>query len=166
MEMAKRQQATRVCRQLTPRQVTFAKNLLSGATITEAARKAGYSGKNPAQSGHQALKAIRLSMPELLDELGLTERTLMEKHLVRKLHAKITKLATRKGEFTDYVELEDHDTQLKAIDMMLRMHGAYAPKDPQEAAHFGVKVVVIDVPRPQHGVFMADIGPGELPGAS
>jgi hypothetical protein len=37
------------------------------------------------------------------------------------------------------------------------MHGA--PKDPKEAAQFGVKVVIIDVPRPLHGVFMADIGP-------
>jgi hypothetical protein len=53
----------------------------------------------------------------------LTERTLIEKHLVPKLHAKITKLATRNGEFIDYVELEDHNTQLKALDMMLRMHG-------------------------------------------
>ena len=54
---------------------------------------------------------------------NLTKRTLIEKHLVPKLHAKITKLATRNGEFIDYVELEDHNTQLKALDMMLRMHG-------------------------------------------
>jgi hypothetical protein len=29
----------------------------------------------------------------------------------------------RYGDFTDYVELEDHGTQSKAIDMMLRMQG-------------------------------------------
>ena len=72
-----------------------------------------------------------------------------------------TKLAVEKGEFTDHVELEDHDTQLKAIDMMLRMHGAYAPKDPKEAAQFGVKVVIVDIPRPQVGVWMPDVGPGD-----
>jgi hypothetical protein len=44
--------------------------------------------------------------------------------------------------------------------MMLRMHGAYAPKDPKEAAQFGVRV-----PRLQHGVFMPDVGPGQLPRA-
>jgi len=103
---------------------------------------------------------------ELLDELGLTERTLIEKHLVPKLHAKITKLATRNGEFTDYVELENHDTQLKAPDIAFRLHGAYAPKDPKDAAQFGVKVVIIDVPRPQLGVFMPDIKPGDLPPVS
>jgi hypothetical protein len=34
--------------------------------------------------------------------------------------------------------------------------------DPKEAAQFGVKVVVIDVPRPQHGAWMPGIGPGDL----
>jgi len=43
----------------------------------------------------------------------------------------------------------------------LCLHEAYAPKDPKEAAHFAVKVVVIDVPRPQLGVWMPDIGPGD-----
>jgi len=164
--LAKRQRPTQTCKQLTPRQALFARSLLGGRTITEAARIAGYSEKNLAQSGHQALKAIRLSVPELLDELGLTERTLIEKHLVPKLHAKITKLATRNGEFTDYVELENHDTQLKALDIAFRLHGAYAPKDPKDAAQFGVKVVIIDVPRPQLGVFMPDIKPGDLPPVS
>jgi phage terminase small subunit len=40
-------------RQLTPRQVAFAEHLLESDTITEAARKAGYSDKNLSQSGHQ-----------------------------------------------------------------------------------------------------------------
>jgi hypothetical protein len=112
------------------------------------------------------LQGIRLRVPEILDQAGYSVSVLIEKHLAPKLKATTTKLAVDKGEFTDHVELEDHDTQLKAIDMMLRMHGAYAPKDPKEAAHFGVKVVVIDVPRPQLGVFMPDIKPGDLPPVS
>ena len=112
------------------------------------------------------LQGIRLRVPEILDQAGYSVSVLIEKHLAPKLTATTTKLAVEKGEFTDHVELEDHDTQLKAIDMMLRMHGAYAPKDPKEAAQFGVKVVVIDVPRPQLGVFMPDIKPGDLPPVS
>jgi hypothetical protein len=54
----------------------------------------------------------------------------------------------------------------RALDKAFRLHGAYAPKDPKEAAQFGVKVVIIDVPRPQYDVFMPDIGPGQLLGAS
>jgi hypothetical protein len=33
----------------------------------------------------------------------------------------------------------------------------------QRAAQLVMKVVIIDVPRPQHGVFMADISPSHLP---
>jgi hypothetical protein len=28
------------------------------------------------------------------------------------------------------------------------LHGSYAPRDPKEAAQFGIKVVVVDIPRP------------------
>jgi hypothetical protein len=97
-----------------------------------------------------------------MDEMGLSPQVLIEKHLVPKLHAKITKFATRNGEFTDYVELEDHNTQLKAIDMMLRMHGAYAPRDPKEAAVWregGDRRRAATADR----VFMPDIKPGDLP---
>ena len=79
----------------------------------------------------------------MLDNAGYSVPVLIEKHIAPKLSATVTKLAAEGGKFTDFVELEDHDTQLKAADMMLRMHGAYAPKDPKEAAHFGVKVMLL-----------------------
>jgi hypothetical protein len=108
-----------------------------------------------------ALEALRSKMLELMDEAGLTAQVIIEKYLAPKLYAKTTKLAIDDGKFTDFVDLEDHGTQMQAIDTMLKMHGAYAPKDPKEAAQFGVKVVIIDVPRPQHGVYMPDVGPGD-----
>ena len=146
---------------LTLRQSRFAKAFIKSKSAKDAAIAAGYSPKYAAQSAHQALQGIRLRVPELLDKAGYSVPVLIEKHLAPKLTATTTKLAVEKGEFTDHVELEDHDTQLKAIDMMLRMHGAYAPKDPKEAAQFGVKVVIIDVPRPPDGVYMPDVGPGD-----
>jgi len=46
--------------------------------------------------------------------------------------------------------------------MMLRLQGAYLPRDQQEPAHFGVKVIIVDVPRPRRdGVIIPDIGPGD-----
>jgi phage terminase small subunit len=72
MRIAKRRKANRRCRQLTPRQAIFTRSLLGGATITEAARNAGYSEKNLAQSGHQAFQVLRSKMPELMDEMELT----------------------------------------------------------------------------------------------
>jgi len=148
---------------LTLRQSRFAKAFIKSKRAKDAAIAAGYSPKYAAQSAHQALQGMLLRVPEILDKAGYSVPELIEKHLAPKLAATTTKLAVENGEFTDHVELEDQDTQLKAIDMMLRMHGAYAPKDPKEAAQFGIKVVIIDVPRPQHGTFMADVGPAKVP---
>jgi hypothetical protein len=53
------------------------------------------------------------------------------------------------------------------LDIYARIAGAYAPKDPAEAAPFGVKVIVIDIPRPRKDIdWMPDIGPGQLPPAN
>jgi hypothetical protein len=147
----------------TLRQSRLAKEIAKGRSLKEAAIAAGYPAKHASQSAHQALQGIRLRVPEMLNEAGYSVPVLIEKHIAPKLSATVTKLAVKDGKFTDTVELEDHDTQLKAADMMLRMHGAYAPKDPKEAAQFGIKVVIIDVPRPQHGTFMPDVGPAKLP---
>jgi hypothetical protein len=148
---------------LTMRQSRLVKEIAKRGSLKEAAIAAGYPAKHASQSAHQALQGIRLRVPEMLDQAGYSIPVLIEKHIAPKLSARVTKLAVKDGKFTDFVELEDHETQLKAADTMLRMHGAYAPKDPAEAAQFGVKVVVIDVPRPQRGVYMPDIGPGPLP---
>jgi hypothetical protein len=37
---------------------------------------------------------------------------------------------------------------LNALKELFLLHGTYAPRDPKEAAQFGVKVIVVDVPRP------------------
>ena len=73
-----------------------------------------------------------------------------------------TKFAQDDGKFSDYIDVENLDVRDRALDKAFRLHGAYAPKDPKEAAQFGVKVVIIDVPRPQHGVWMPDVGPGAI----
>src|SRR6266851_328808 len=127
--MAKPRKANQARRHLTPRQVALAKRLLDGATITDAARDAGYSGKNLAQSGHQALKAIRLNMTELLDEIGLTERALIEKHLVPLLSATTTKVFQHKGEVSETRKVSDNDARLKALDLAFRLRGSYAAKE-------------------------------------
>jgi len=123
--MAKRQKPTQACKQLTPRQALFVKSLASGGTITQAARNAGYSGKNLAQSGHQVLKTIQSKMPEVMDEAGLGARELIEKYLVPLLHATTTKFFSYKGRITDWVTVPDNHTRLMAVDMVLRLWGAY-----------------------------------------
>ena len=148
MRIAKRQEANRRCRQLTPRQAIFTSSLLGCATITEAARNAGYSEKNLAQSGHQALEVLRSKMPELMGEMGLTAQMLIEKYLVPLLSATTAKLFQYKGKITDCVIVPDNHTRLLALDMVFRLTGAYATRASTTAAGPGVKVIEIDVPRP------------------
>jgi hypothetical protein len=149
---------------LTPRQIAFTKHLLTGATITEAARKAGYSEKNLAQSGHQALQTIRLKGPELMARLELTPSVLIEKYLVPLLSATKTKFFQYKGKIIESRAVPDHHTRLMALDMAFRLMGAYASYESVPSAQAGVNVVIVDVPGPQQG--MPDIGHGALADAT
>ena len=47
------------------RQQKVVKELAKGKTLTQAAKEAGYSGKNPAQFGYQALAQLRGRVPDL-----------------------------------------------------------------------------------------------------
>jgi Terminase small subunit len=143
-------------------QSEFAKAYMTSRTLGEAAIAAGASPKNARNSGYQLLKQLRLKkVPEVMDELGLSVPELIHNYLRPLLTAKETKFAQDEGEFTDFIELENLDIRDRAVDKAFRLHGAYAPKDPKEAAQFGVKVVIIDVPRPQVGVWMPDVGAGD-----
>jgi hypothetical protein len=135
-------------KQLTPRQIAFARNVVKGTTIIEAARKAGYSEKNLAQSGHQALKAIRLRAPELMDDLGLSLRVLIEKHLVPLLSATTIKHFQYKGKVKQVFKIPDNSARLRALNIALILLGAYATTDSKLNEPKGIEVIIVDVPRP------------------
>ena len=83
-----------------------------------------------------------------MDDAGLSERALIQKHLVPLLDATTTKFCTYKGKISDWVTVPDHHTQLCAIDIALRLHGAFSPRKSADAAYPGMRVVVED-PHPQ-----------------
>ena len=87
-------------------------------------------------------------MPELMDEVGLTAQVLIEKYLVPLFDATTTKFCTYKGKIGDSVTVPDNHTQLRALDIALRLHGAYTSKKSADSAHPGMRVVVED-PLPQ-----------------
>jgi phage terminase small subunit len=62
---------------INSRQRTFLKPYAKGKTLKEAALQAGYSPKNAAQSGFQALKGVQGRIPKLMDEVGLSDRVLI-----------------------------------------------------------------------------------------
>jgi hypothetical protein len=132
----------------TARQQALVDNIPTSKTLAEAAIKAGYPAKNARQSAFQALQGMRARLPDLMDQLGLSEQVLIDKHLRRHLNAKRIHYFQKDGKVKDSRKTEALEIQSKALDMAFQLHGSYAPRDPAEAAQFGIKVVVVDIPRP------------------
>lgn len=135
---------------LTMRQSRMAKILSeqTAKTAAEAAILAGYSPKTARQGGHQAIERIKKRAPDILDEIGLTLHAVIDKSLRPLLTATETRVFQHEGEVTDYVELADNGTRLRATNMALELHGAYPTEQEKQQGSLGVEVVVIDVPRP------------------
>jgi hypothetical protein len=114
-------------KRLTPMQSKLVKNLAKGMSITDAALEAGYSENCPAQSGSQALDAIRRKMPELLDRTGLTEEGVIEKYLKPLMNAKEMEFAKFEGKITDARSVVAWGPRAQGLDMYFRLRGSYAP---------------------------------------
>jgi len=132
-------------KKLTPRQHAFVKNLAKGASQKDAFIAAGYKAKHPDQGAHQALKQIQGNVPQIMDQMGLTDHLLIEKYLVPLLDAEETKFFNEGKKRINVAALGIRHT---ALDTAFKLRGSYAPRDPKEAEQFGIKVVVVDIPRP------------------
>jgi hypothetical protein len=132
-------------KRLQSRQDKFVKAYPNGKTLGDAAIEAGYSAKNPHQSGYQALKQIKGRIPEVMNELGLTDRLLIQKYLIPLLEAKETKFFKKGKRRINFPALGIRHT---ALDTAFKLRGSYVRRDPKEAEQFGNMVVVVDIPRP------------------
>jgi hypothetical protein len=84
-------------------------------------------------------------VPELLERHGLGEEVLIEKYLLPLLEANETKF------FNDgkkQIEVQALTIRHAALRTAFELHGSYAPRDPKEAAQYGVRVIRVDIPRP------------------
>jgi hypothetical protein len=101
------------------------------------------------------MQQIRGRVPDLMARNGLDENTLIYKYLLPLLEAEETIFTRFNGKFKDQRQVAALTVRLNALRESFPLHGSYAPRDPAEAAQFGIKVVVIDVPRPPE---MIDVG--------
>lgn len=114
---------------LTPRQRKLIKARVEGKTFTEAAKVAGYSSK---QTAHRAMtnadanKAMRIA----LHKAGLTPQFITEK--VRELFG-ATRLYGKEG-----IEHADNQAQLGAVEVALKITGAFAPQKVDQSAQANV----------------------------
>jgi hypothetical protein len=160
--MASKKLDRRKRKELSPRQMKLIKARAEGKTYAQAAIEAGYPAKNAAQSGYQALSQIRGRVQDLLDKAGLDERTTIEKYLKPALEATETIYAQSKGKFTDKREVIAWGPRLTALKEAFLLQGSYAPRDPREAAQYGVKIIIADIQGPpgEVNIFKDMLPPG------
>ena len=118
-------------RPLTAKQQVYFKLLCEAVPATEAARRAGYSQRNPAQSAYQASRSIRERVQYALFEVGLTPEGLIHKYLFPALEAEETEFCKFKGKITDSRKAPAWEVRLRAIEIVAEMGGYYASKSPQ-----------------------------------
>ena len=82
---------------------------------------------------------------DLMDEMGLTDRALIENYLVPLLDAEETKFFNEGKKRINVPALGITHT---ALDTAFKLRGSYAQRNPKETEQFGNKVIIIDVPRP------------------
>ena len=95
-----------------------------------------------------------------MDEIGPTDRALIENYLVPLLEAKETKFFKDGDKRINVAAL---GIRHAALDTAFKLRGSYAPRNPAEAAQFGIRVVVVDIPRPPKLIDVKTGGNGEAP---
>ena len=101
---------------------------------------------------------MRGRVPDLMNQIGISERELIDKHLRRQLTVKRTISVQKDGKSAAKYTVDDSQTQIRALHLAFPLHGSYAPRNQKEAAQLGVKVIVMDVRGPSRPPI--DIKPG------
>ncbi len=115
---------------LTLKQRKFWKHYQKSHHLAESAKAAGSKGKDLkslSEIGSQILESFGLSMPELLNAQGLTDEALSQP-LKDGIQAQKVIVATWEGKITDRIDVEDHPTRLKAVELIGRMKGVFQDK--------------------------------------
>jgi len=130
-------------RPLTRREQKLLDHVKRGKSLTAAAPLAGYSPKYPGQSGFQAMENIKKKAPDLFAELGLDDKSFIEKHIIPALNATETKVVLHEGKFKYSKTLIDWGTRARTNELVADMKGL-RQKERENTALPGVRVVVIN----------------------
>jgi hypothetical protein len=135
-------------RHLSVRQRSMLQNIANGMTAKAAAIAAGYSKKNPRQSGYQALQGLTNKVPAIMEKHGLSDDALIDKYLLPALNAYETKFFQTAGRISDSRQVVAWRSRVKALDMALKIKGLYARRRKTESIAGHVKTILVDRPPP------------------
>lgn len=109
-----------------PKFEKFKKLIMSDPCITPTkAAMQSYNCKNKAVASaiaSQNLRKLKITMPELLARMGLTDERDAE-DLEKLREAKTTKFFQHEGKVIDQEDVEDNTTQLKALELTAKLKG-------------------------------------------
>jgi hypothetical protein len=134
---------------LTPREIKFLQAYQEVQNQAEAAVIAGYSPKNPSQSGAQVMAAIKDKAPDVLTRHGLTLDEGIGKYLATQLNAEKPVFFLRDGMPEQFIFVHDWSARSRALDMLFKLHGSYATSEDVLKDATSVRVIRVDVPRPK-----------------
>jgi hypothetical protein len=105
-----------------PKRQKLIKLMAKGKTMNDASLEAGYSCP---QAASNALRTMRKTMPELMDNAGLTDEALIKNHLLPLLKAKKTIYFQNGGVVMDKREVADLGIRQSSLDMAFRLKNKY-----------------------------------------
>jgi hypothetical protein len=137
-------------KKLRPKQQKYLRARIAGKSKTEAAKVAGYSPKNLAQSAYQAEKLMEEKVSDLYDRHGLTDDAIIENHLLPLLNAEETKFFAHNGRVVSTRRVKALGIRLPAVRLLAEMKGMLKKESENLGPNF--KVVIINAehrpPRP------------------
>jgi hypothetical protein len=135
-------------KRLSPRQAKSIHARAQGNSQAKSAIIAGYSSKNPDQTGHQVMEGLRGRVPDLLDRVGLSEETLIGKYLVPLLEWEETVFFQKDGRVKEERKVADGSIRHSALRTAFELHGSYSPKMYDNKGSGPGLTLVFDPPRP------------------
>ncbi len=143
--------------ELSEREFKLFRAVTEGRTLAQAAEEAGYSMRNPTQSGYDALKNIKRKIADVMDENGLSVDELIKSYLKPMMNATEVKVFKANGVLFQEEE-KDKDGNITqerimqdggviysdplvawgprkdGLDMSFKIHGAYQRPDAADSA--------------------------------
>lgn len=140
----KRQEATKSdksvspvkIQRLTTKESRLIEELPKHETRAEAAIAAGYTSVYPVQAASRALSQIVKKSPEIMKELGLDTRAVVDKHIRPLLEANDIRQDKYGGNYT----VPDNSTRLRAAETVLKLNDAF-PREEVTDGHTPTGVI-------------------------
>ncbi len=144
---------------LTRKQERFLDAYIQGKPLWECAKLAGSKGKDNSvmnSTGFKMLRALNLTMADLMDRRGLTEEKVLET-IEDGMRADKHILTSDAGKFTDERIVPDHQARAKFSELYGKFRQSFVEKKELVGKDGGDIILKVEIPRGSKGVDTLEI---------